>query len=891
MIAAAHHSGNAANSKETKSKLKRVQKTNEMTVDVKSIQGYRGEREIEDLLKYIEDGGGKNHKNHPKNGIVSNNQAGDHLLSSEEKKKKMAAKSNKVNKLKKSNSMDELCSTGRQQQQQQEKSTTAANKIIEDVALRSKSSNLTSGAKKGDKNEKSQQKRNERRSWGTEGLWPETATAVVEPEDNQEIETSSSSSSSGITAEVIPDPSAVVTSEPVNMVVSETEFHVVMKKRKVKRKQSETSELSKATGSLNNYKRDGNVRPGTRTYNDRDVGAKNARNTKPLNQDVKTPPSKNRRKSTSSMPPSDDDWNSDGGDSVQSLPIETTKTTSSQLLAATVAAHETTQSTSSSNDRKNKKQQQKPATFSYADIAKTNANRNNVSTSTEKWPSISASSSSTTSHQNNDPFSIANFEAVNNSSSNQKTPKVAPVTTSMMSFPELVETNNNKNKQLSSNPSASSLLENTSNGETIYTTEKPLNGLEAPRAFDSNNNSNVAADERQKISYSQSLLESHFTLPELDSNGNNVKVDAASTNGPVPKAVLTKSKSVDHNNLSSIEHYPALEKTHATLGQVFSTRPAVTFETHASKSKQNMKEDRKQMKKDKLKKSSSMQNPQFPHPNAILNCRPAVIILNDSTKPSDADCGITFGFDINEHLLFGHQNGEDASEDVCVTEVSLATTNNNNNCDITNTNLSSNYLTNQPCGLEIYENFIAPQNIIIGDGHIMAMTMNSQSSPKLQLQLQNALDTSNQSSNDMGYLSSSLITNSTSPANNDEQTNDAIMLDVADSQTDQMEFKRSAAFEGYELKLPRFIMPDPIKFNNEEVVSYIIDGESRLSGYCNILLQMRLGRKHGLSFRLQPFIETENCFLDNLIPKLIPFSISIAEFTKVSRTGNVFSSQ
>ncbi len=49
-----------------------------------------------------------------------------------------------------------------------------------------------------------------------------------------------------------------------------------------------------------------------------------------------TPHSKSRRKSTSSMPHSDEGEEgeySDGGDSVQSLPIETTKTTSSLLSA------------------------------------------------------------------------------------------------------------------------------------------------------------------------------------------------------------------------------------------------------------------------------------------------------------------------------------------------------------------------------------------------------------------------------------------------------------------------------------------------------------------------------------------------------------------------------
>ncbi|CRK91545.1 CLUMA_CG005202, isoform B [Clunio marinus] len=506
MIAAAHNSGVVVNSKEAKSKMKRTPKTNETTVDVKSIQGFRGTDEIEDLLKYIEDGGGKNQRSHPKNGIVSSNQASDHLLSAEDKKKKIAAKNNKVNKLKKSNSMDELCSTGRQQQQQQEKSSssssTAANKIIQD------------------------QKRNERRSWGTEGLWSEAGVQVEstpshdnqQQDEGQENESSSSSSSSGVQSDNLTLTDTTLTfvnnAEPANAVVSETEFHVVTKKRKVKRKSTDNVDLVKTSNNLQSYnmKRDSNARPGSsKPYNDRtDVGSKNVRNSKPLNQDAKASTGKNRRKSTSSMPPSDDECSSDGGDSVQSLPIETTKTTSSQLLSTTIVASADHNNPSSTNNKSNKKnsnhpssnhhqqqqqqqQQQKPATFSYADIAKTNATRNsgnNVTTSsTEKWPSISASttssstSTSTTSHQNNnnnviinDPFSIANFDAVvSNSLSNhhqQKSQqKSAPIiTTNMMSFPELVETNNNKNKQLSSNQqppssSSSSSLENNSSGD------------------------------------------------------------------------------------------------------------------------------------------------------------------------------------------------------------------------------------------------------------------------------------------------------------------------------------------------------------------------------------------------------------------------------------------
>jgi hypothetical protein len=56
-------------------------------------------------------------------------------------------------------------------------------------------------------------------------------------------------------------------------------------------------------------------------------------NSTPNQQQHQQQSAKSRRKSTSSMPHSEDGEYSDGGDSVQSLPIETTKTTSSLLSA------------------------------------------------------------------------------------------------------------------------------------------------------------------------------------------------------------------------------------------------------------------------------------------------------------------------------------------------------------------------------------------------------------------------------------------------------------------------------------------------------------------------------------------------------------------------------
>lgn len=454
----------STNPKDPKTKKRNQQIRNERSIKVESIEGFCGNLPTEDLLAFIEgDKNSNNQKNHPKNGLVSNNNNATQLLNSEEKKKKMVAKNKeKVNKLKKSNSMDELCSMGRQQEHQKSSSTsTANNKIAQDttaVTLRSKSSNLAGGGAKKTSGEKGgkiqsqqqQPKRNERRSWGTEGLWPDSNEITLSntnnnnnnDEEQQENESSSSDSSSGVAVTAAPSvavqPSINESSvnishlETIGASANEAEkFQLVSKKRKVKRKSNEAPELkSTATNAMNNlYSMRGrndfrvgnsNNSSGTKPthINDSNRNNNNAdkHSKKPMSYDAKqtaavvtvaaTKTGKNRRKSTSSMPPSeegDDGEYSDGGDSVQSLPIETTKTTSSLLSAPNTDPPLPTPPASTlpsaeiknvASSKKNsivhqqfqpspqqavQQQLQKPTKSSYADIAKTStSNRHNL---------------------------------------------------------------------------------------------------------------------------------------------------------------------------------------------------------------------------------------------------------------------------------------------------------------------------------------------------------------------------------------------------------------------------------------------------------------------------------------------------------------------------------
>jgi hypothetical protein len=1148
------------NSKEAKAAKKRAAKSerNEKTIDVKLIEGFRGDDTIDNLLYYIVGKDEhKSQKNHPKNGIVSTNQTNEQqLINADDKKKKMVAKNKeKVNKLKKSNSMDELCSTGRQKQQQQEEQkqekssqvVISSSHKLQDVTLRSKSSNLTSGAKKFDSSssnsnntnnkEKSHQpKRNERRSWGTEGLWPDNDSLLSREQskhqstyetgdqhENNNITTatttanSSSSSSSGVQLDFVPAASnnisninnnnhTTISAPSITTTIKHTEsisvahsdstnasneadkFQVVIKKRKVKRKSNEAPESTKSassttvTNNLQSYiiRRDGghSIRAGTtkntnhnnnnnnhhhhhhdnRSSSDaKNQSNNNNKNSKPINSnDVHakvqvgsgSSSSKNqRRKSTSSMPRSeegDDGEYSDGNDSVQSLPIETTKTTSSLLSAppvvnshqqqkqqkqappttsslssttsSFVATNMNSNNTSAENSGRNNKKintananpnvippSQKPTTFSYADIAKTNTNRNNnnsnnnnnhhviAASSTEKWPSISSSSSShhtssPTSNNNasthqNDPFAISTFDAMSNinnsshhhsnhhnnvgnvststaNSQQQKQPQqqkstpssnisssaAAATSTNTMSFPQLVENNNNRNKQLSN----SSPLD--FNGDATQT-EKSLNGLE--RAYDISNNNdnnnnhnslNSNVDDRinnntappanavvvanQKLSYSLLLSESHhqqqFT-DAIDSNGNNTNITTinsatTNTNHAVPAAakleanvnavvstvaivsknILTKSKSVDHNNLSSIEHYPALEKpTKQTLSDVCNLKVSKHQQQLQMKSGFEIGDNtnivaivkdeardvgaNKKVKKDKMLAQTKKNPPTAPSSSAVgqppqqqqqqatmslpnvsnhtystsiigssnanqSQQRPAVIILNDYEKPIEStELGLTFGFDINDDLLLGHQqqqlqnscnnqNGDEPSVE------SNATINNNSNCDIMDTNLSTkinvnNNLNNQMGGggIEMYESFIAsphqqPQQ------HQMSypVGMIQSSSPKASAKDSNVLD----SSNDLGYAS--LITNnSTSPPANvskstvemDHQSNDVdheqkSKAIVAKTKNNVDVAKPTKSEDLKILVLPRFISPEPSakNFNFEELVTFVSEG-------------------------------------------------------------------
>lgn len=491
----------------------------------------------------------------------------------------------------------------------------------------------------------------------------------------------------------------------------------------------------------------------------------------------------------------------------------------------------------------------------------------------------------------------------NNSSSSKQQPKVTTaavvsstnsISTSTISFPDLVESNNSRNKQLSNNSDMTTATSATLNGDATQTELKSLslNGGVSGMVFMDSIHGFIVDPDRinnnsQKISYSQSLLEQQRRggggVEHVDANGNAqfVNNNAVITTTPsVNKNVLMKSKSVDHNNLSSIEHYPALEKTKQKLSEVLS-KPIETLVTKKQQKQvknattttterplaqtMTVVDDGKIIcgkKKDKLtlknvatstspQSTQQKQQQQLPQPTSNINNninntfgshhRPAVIILNDndSFDNTTAELGITFGFDIDEHLLCGHPNGDASSSVVMADDIESSASNNanNNNCDIMNTNLSSNNLSNNNQSIDMYENYMVVGNAAVSNAGAMMIlplthTIQSTSSPE-NITMCSANITMD-SSHDLGYLSSS---NHSPPAaansniiNNQKPTseNDNNHPHERDFslQVTPKEIRQHTKFEEFKMPpLPNFISPSESKnFNFEELVAFVSEG-------------------------------------------------------------------
>ncbi|SPP78209.1 serine-rich adhesin for platelets isoform X3 [Drosophila guanche] len=410
--------GTGAQPTKPKSKKRSQQERNSTTVVAQSVAGYRGQESVEQLVKYIENDG---------------NSGG-------QRKKERKKQSQK---LKKSNSLEELrsCSKMEADDLKRESATT-------EMMPQKKDSNSGNASGSGKHNSASvadisknfskeqqqatavqvqvrgpaagQQRKGERRSWGTEELQylgdqdyrkPGLGKAAARSEPDIEAESMPLS---------LPALSCMSEMDALNTVLSETaEFHVVTKKKKPKKQRAVTMDdaavaaaahaggnlqrmqqitksassnmMSQRTHYYTAYTNSGassNTASGSNHHGQ--YPSKLAQQQQPQYQEAQPQhhhhhhhhyhhhhhhggsgsPTKDssRRKSTSSMPPSEKSDSSDL-DSVHSLPIQTVKKKSgSGSTGGTTSNKE--RAAQAATQRQVKKKTLAPAPISYADIAR-----------------------------------------------------------------------------------------------------------------------------------------------------------------------------------------------------------------------------------------------------------------------------------------------------------------------------------------------------------------------------------------------------------------------------------------------------------------------------------------------------------------------------------------
>ncbi|XP_031638243.1 putative mediator of RNA polymerase II transcription subunit 26 isoform X2 [Contarinia nasturtii] len=239
-------------------------------------------------------------------------------------KKNIDNKKKEVNRLKKSTSMEELKSSSKIEEeiaQSERAQVSLRQKQMQNAQKR----NTTTST---DNSKQSNNKRGERRSWGTEELHDfETSD---ERETKKHKETKPNTKNNRKTEHIV-STNASIESIPTN--VEAAEFHVVTKKKKTKKRQiieeakakqqmsqRDQTQLHGRQSNNNTSNSSQKYQPSSTYTNDRDIYV-NSLMTK-----------ENRRKSTSSVPPSDKSDSSDL-DSVHSLPIESTTGCTSSIIS------------------------------------------------------------------------------------------------------------------------------------------------------------------------------------------------------------------------------------------------------------------------------------------------------------------------------------------------------------------------------------------------------------------------------------------------------------------------------------------------------------------------------------------------------------------------------
>lgn len=578
---------------------------NTKTLIAKEIKGNRGDDNIDALLAFIE-----NKEKTRKNGVISTNAnnagkqnssgngGGGGVLGGNEKNKKTkngkkeGSSTSASHKLKKSNSMEELKSCSKLEDE-------IAQSVIENtVLLRHKGnhaqvvqshSNSTVSAtivtvskknyleSKENHKQQQQQKRGERRSWGTEELSylgennclnaPSTKDDDREP--RKQLHPMTKEQIKPNTNKIREEHSlSIVSIESIPTNNETAEFHVVTKKKKAKKRQI----LEEARHQQMSHGRSGGGSANSANNNDQSQshmnrsggGNSNKYNTSQHyanDRDVYLAPfntNDNRRKSTSSVPPSEKSDSSDL-DSVHSLPVEST---SARLLNLQQQQQQHSASSTSSGNTPQ---------ASYADIARiSNPDKGLVaSTPLDKWPTVSANK-----NLESPPDTIS---IISSSSSSNSCKSYGSARQQNKFFPESNDIPNNLHSNHIIHNDTSS-CSSTSNNSTIVKQISYSQSLiddkqqqsppivvqqSPPQSLHSHHD-----DIKQWPAAVAATSSTAIMIPvgiTITNRVENVKLYEESTTTTLTmKNPLQKSKSVDNDNYNvkiSIDHYPALEKT------------------------------------------------------------------------------------------------------------------------------------------------------------------------------------------------------------------------------------------------------------------------------------------------------------------------------------------
>lgn len=669
--------------------------------------------------------------NHNNNGAVLNSNSSN----KRSKNNNNNSKKDSSSKLKKCNSLEELSSCSKLKELKESSntsnntssslsssssasSTTSQNQIpAEAVTLRTKSNTtktkqnsdpnsniiITNSSTTTNNNNNTNKKlvlikkRSERRSWGTEELsylgdnkvnsdyiknnelLKSNSDDVNNNDDESLINNSGSNNINSL------ESNELISSQVSSMDASE--FLLVTKKKKPKKIKLENNN---SNVNNNNNKNSGNNNRGTNNrskYNHNNnhmthnsIANQNNHHLHHNDRDIYlnsfNSADNNRRKSTSSVPPSERSDSSDL-DSVHSLPVESIKTikiSSSNLLSPPATTKQ------SSNQ------------ISYADIAKipnkqnTNVNANNIdmlNNNTDTTITTPTTNATTTENLLNKQLLYSKSLNEIKTSPNQLMPQPQQPNGIIMSqIPNknqfLLKSksvdNDNYNVSIDQYPALEKTVKKSSNTNSIYVSNPIIDNrmIKASKKLPSPQNFVTTTISTPKKILIEPLEVSQIEKSIVDELYNKPVV---LNNKPaaLKQVVVNNNNNANINKLNEFRVAPVVE-----IRSVVVTPGPVIPVASISSSTSTATSTSKRPKKDKSNPTSVILKNNINNSNSN---RPAVIILNDMDRDKPGN-DITFGFEINQNLLFGDFNEDEMKLFETTAPQTTVTTTTTNNSDV-----------------------------------------------------------------------------------------------------------------------------------------------------------------------------------------------------------------